>query len=185
MPRRSIELIVSAQLLFAACGPATHAPPPAPERVVAVNNDGSVVRQSTSYENAITAFAASIDRVWPALQLSYADLGITPTIAERTSGRYGNEGFIAPRRILDRPLAEFFHCGAGLGGPLIDQGRLNVYMVTTLLPSDGGSTNATTYVTARLIRNEGTSGEPIRCGSTGKLEEALRTGIEQRIATKP
>jgi hypothetical protein len=152
--------------------------------VLAVNADGSVVRQSTAYENATITFPAPLDRVWPALQLSYAELGIQPTISDRAAGRYGNEGFIAPRRMLDRPLGEFFSCGAGLGGPLIDRGRLYVYMVTTLSAPAAGTTNAGTHVTARLMRNEGTSGEPIRCGSSGQLEEALRLRVEQHLGSK-
>ena len=69
-----------------------------------------------------------------------------------------------------------------LGGPLIDQGRLYVYMVTTLTPAAGGATNGATHLTARLQRNEGTSAEPIRCGSTGQLEEALRQQVEKQLA---
>jgi hypothetical protein len=185
MRRQPLELTAAAALLLgAACGPVTHSPEPPVERVLAVNADGSVIRQSTAYENATITFAAPLDRVWPALQLSYADLDIQPTISDRPAGRYGNEGFVAPRRMLDRSLGEFFTCGSGLGGPLIDQGRLYIYMVTTLSPAAAGATNAGTHVTARLMRNEGTSGEPLRCSSTGQLEETLRLRIEQHLAAK-
>jgi hypothetical protein len=169
-------------LLLAACGSATHSPEPAPERVLAVNADGRVVRQSTSYEKEATVYAAPIDRVWIALQLAYAALGIQPTVVDRATGRYGNEGFIAPRRMLEHSLGEYFTCGTGLGGPLIDQGRLYVYMVTTLTPAATGGTSGATHLTARLQRNEGTSAEPIRCGSTGQLEEALRQQVEKQLA---
>jgi hypothetical protein len=183
MRHAPIELAGVAVLLLAGCGSATHSPEPAPERVLTVNADGRVVRQSTSYETEATAFAAPIDRVWTALQAGYATLGIPPTVADRGAGKYGNEGFIAPRRMLEHSLGEYFTCGTGLGGPLIDQGRLYVYMVTTLTPAPGGGTTGATHLTARLQRNEGTSAEPIRCGSTGQLEEALRKQVEKQLAT--
>jgi hypothetical protein len=183
MRRSPIELAGAALLaLLAGCGPGTHSSEPAPERVLAVNADGRVVRQSTSYEKEATVFAAPIDRVWTALQLGYATLGIQPTVADRAAGRYGNEGFVAPRRMLDHALADYFTCGTGLGGPLLDQGRLYVYMVTTLTPAADGTTHGATHLTARLQRNEGTSAEPIRCGSTGQLEEALRLQVEKQLA---
>ena len=184
MRQSAIELAAVAALLFTAgCGSATHSSEPAPERVLAVNADGQVVRQSTSYEKEAMVFGAPIDRVWSALQVGYAALGIQPTVADRTAGRYGNEGFIAPRRMLDHSLGEYFTCGTGLGGPMIDQGRLYVYMVTTLTPAASGTTNGATHLTARLQRNEGTSAEPIRCASTGQLEEALRQQVEKQLAT--
>jgi hypothetical protein len=183
MRHSPIELAgMAALVLLAGCGSASHGPEPAPERVLAVNADGRVIRQSTSYEKEATVFSAPIDRVWTALQLGYAALGIQPTVSDRGAGRYGNEGFIAPRRMLDHSLGEFFTCGTGLGGPLIDQGRLYVYMVTTLTPSANGATTGATHLTARLQRNEGTSAEPIRCGSTGQLEEALRLQVEKQLA---
>jgi hypothetical protein len=36
------------------------------------------------------------------------------------AGRYRNGRFTAPRRMVGRPLAEFFSCGLGLTGPYID-----------------------------------------------------------------
>ena len=113
MRHSPIELAgVAALLLLAGCGSATHSSEPAPERVLAVNADGRVVRQSTSYEKEAMVFGAPIDRVWSALQVGYAALGIQPTVADRTAGRYGNEGFIAPRRMLDHSLGEYFTCGS-------------------------------------------------------------------------
>jgi len=184
MRRRPIELTATALLFAVACGPALHAPAPATERVVAVNANGSVVRQSMASETATTTFPAPLDRVWTALVLSYADIGVDPTISDPASGRYGNEGFIAPRRLLDHPLGELFSCGSGLGGAHIDHGRLYVYMVTTVSPAGAGTTNAGTHVTAKLMRNEGTSNEPVRCSSSGRLEEALRLHVAQHLADK-
>jgi hypothetical protein len=182
--RRTRTLIALAAILScAACAPPV-TPTPAPERILAVDSDGRVIRRSTSDENARASFAAPMDIVWSALVLSYADLGIDPTVADRSIGRYGNGGFPAPRRLAGRPLSDFFQCGSGLTGPYIDSGRLTANVVTSIHPGPGGTTIATTYATGTLRRNEGTSTDPIICASTGALEEYLRIGIESRLTTK-
>ena len=185
MSRFRSSAALSPALLFAlACAP-TATPAPAPERVLVVDSNGQQIRRSTADENARVSFKASMDKVWPALILSYADLGIEPSVADRATGRYGNGGFVAPRRMAGRPLAEFFSCGSGLTGPYIESGRLTANVVTTVQPAPDGTTTAVTYATGTLRRNDGTSTDPIVCASTGALEEQLRRGIETRLAGRP
>ena len=178
---RSLPALSPALLFALACAP-TATPAPAPERILVVDSNGQPVRRSTADENARVSFKASMDKVWPALILSYADLAIEPSVADRAAGRYGNGGFIAPRRLGGRPLAEFLSCGSGLTGPYIDSGRLTANVVTTVQPAPDGTTTAVTYATGTLRRNDGTSTDPIVCASTGALEEQLRRGIEARLA---
>lgn len=184
MRRRRSLLALSPMLCLAvACAPPS-TPTPSPDRVLAVDSDGRVLRRSTSDEMSRATFAAPVDKVWPALVLSYSDLGIEPSIADRASGRYGNGNFVAPRRIAGRPLGEFFNCGSGLTGPYIDNGRLTANVVTTIRAAPDGTTIATTHATGTLRRNDGTSTDPLVCASTGGLEERLRRSIEQRLAER-
>jgi len=182
--RRRPSLAVIASALLVACAP-TATPTPAPDRVLAVDSDGRVIRRSTADENARVSFAAPVDKVWPALVLAYADAGIEPSVADRAMGRYGNGNFTAPKRMGGRPLAEFFSCGSGLTGPYIDQGRLTANVVTTIQPAPDGTTSAVTYASGSLRRNEGTSTDPIVCASTGALEEFLRRRVEARLNGRP
>ena len=182
MRRRRTLLALTPMLVFgAACAPPS-TPTPAPDRILAVDSDGRVLRRSTTDEMARVTFSAPMDKVWSALVLSYADLGIEPSVADRSAGRYGNGSFVAPRRLAGRPLAEFFSCGSGLTGPYIDAGRLTANVVTWIQSAPDGSTNATTHAIGTLRRNDGSSPEPIICASTGALEERLRRGIESRLA---
>jgi hypothetical protein len=183
--RRSVSAALASSLLVAsACAPVS-TPTPAPDRVLAVDSDGRVIRRSTADENARVSFTAPADKVWPAMVLAYADLNIDPSVADRAIGRYGNGSFTAPRRMGGRPLAEFFSCGSGLTGPYIDSGRLTANVVTTIQPAADGTTTAVTYASGSLRRNEGTSTDPIVCASTGALEELLRKRIEARLAGRP
>jgi hypothetical protein len=164
-----------------ACATSAPSPAPSPDRILVVDRDGTVVRQSTADENARAVVAAPMAQVWPAVLLAYADLGIEPTVSDRATGRYGNAGFVAPRRIMGRPLAEFFHCGSGMTGPLIDMGRLTANVVSALGEDGAGGTVVVTHVSAMLRRNDGTSTDPINCSSTGALEEYIRQSTQKRV----
>jgi hypothetical protein len=180
MRRHLLIALPSAFLL--ACAPPSALPTPAPDRVLAVDSDGNVIRRSTGDEKARAEFKAPVDRVWPALVMSYAELGIEPTVADRGAGQYGNGGFLAPKRLAGRPLATYFDCGSGLTGPYIDAGRLIANVVTYMQPGAEGKTTAVTYATGTLRRNDGASADPIVCASTGMLEEEIRKGVEKHLA---
>jgi hypothetical protein len=179
--RRPLVAVIPLLFAAAACAPAATPATPAPDRILAVDANGNVIRRSTADENARVTIKAPIDKVWPALVLAYADMGIDPSVADRGAGRYGNGNFTAPRRINGRPLAEFYNCGSGLTGPYIENGRLTANVVTTLQSGPDGTTLANTYASGTLRRNDGTSSDPIVCASTGALEEALRRAIERRL----
>jgi hypothetical protein len=179
---RSPALFV-AMLAAVACAPAAPSPSPSPDRVLVVNADGSVVRQSTADENSSVAYKAPPARVWPALVAAYGTIGIQPTANDRASGQYGNAGFIVPRRIAGRPIAEFFSCGMGITGPRIDNGRVIGDVMSVLTADGAGGSVVVTHVSGTLRPNSGNASDPIPCSSTGALESLLRKNIEQGLAT--
>jgi hypothetical protein len=180
--RRALPFCFAALLLAPACAPTGPVPTPSPDRVLLIDESGRAVRQSTFDENARVVFRAPLDRVWSALVAGYTDLGIEPSVVDRASGQYGNTRFIVPRRVMDRPIGDFFRCGSGLSGPLVDQGRVIANIVTTLAPMPDGTTSALTHVSGQLRRHDGASSEPIVCASTGALEDHIRQATEQRVA---
>jgi hypothetical protein len=187
-PARPVTLATLLALapLLASCASSGTASTASPERVVLVGDEQRELRIPGADINARTTFSAPMGRVWDALRQSYSDVGILPTVADRVQGTYGNSAFVAPRSIAGRPLREYFNCGSGPSGALIDQGRLLATVMTTLSAApDGASTIADTRVSAMLQLNEGSSTAPPVCTSTGKLEEHLRTATERRLAAKP
>jgi hypothetical protein len=179
---RSSTLIL-ALLGTAACAPAGPTPSPSPDRVLVVNQDGSVVRQSTADENSSATYKAPPARVWPALTAAYTTLGIQPTTSDRATGQYGNAGFVVPRRIAGRPIAEFFSCGMGMTGPRIDTGRVIGNVMSVLTDDGAGGSVVVTHVSAILRPNSGNASDPITCASTGALESLLRKNIEQTLGS--
>ena len=178
---RSSTLIL-ALLGAAACAPAAPSPAPSPDRVLVVGQDGSVVRQSTADETSSNRFQAPPAKVWPALVAAYTTMGIQPTANDRASGQYGNAGFIVPRRIAGRPIAEFFSCGMGITGPRIDTGRVLGNVMSVVSDDGAGGSVVVTHVSALLRPNSGNASDPITCASTGALETLLRKNIEAGLA---
>ena len=184
MSHRRLSLsLVPALLLASGCASSSiPTPDQTPDRVLAVNAEGKVIRQSTVDEHSGAKFAAPMDKVWRALVASYADLGIDPTISDPATGRYGSAGFVAPRRMMGRPIAQFFDCGSTLTGLVVDAGRVTAVVITTLSSLSDSTTAASTHVSGTLRRNDGSSGDPVVCSSTGMIEEHLRTATEKRLA---
>jgi hypothetical protein len=179
---RSPTLIL-ALLGAVACASAAPSPAPSADRVLVVGADGSVVRQSTADQNSRSTYAVSPTKVWPALVAAYTTLGIQPTRNDRASGQYGNAGFLVPRRIVGRPINEFFSCGNGITGPRIDNGRVYGNVMSTLTSDGSQGSVVVTYVSAYLTPNTGSASDPITCASTGALEQLLQKNIQQTLGT--
>jgi hypothetical protein len=179
---RSPALIL-ALLGAAACASAAPSPAPSPDRVLVVGEDGSVVRQSTADQNSRATYAMPPAKVWPALVAAYTTLGIQPTKDDQATGQYGNAGFLVPRRIVGRPINEFFSCGNGMTGPRIDSGRVYGNVMSTLASDGSGGSVVVTYVSAYLTPNSGSASDPITCASTGAIEQLLQKNLRQTLGT--
>lgn len=166
-----------------ACAQAAPTPAPGPDRVLVVDTDGSVIHQSTADENSRSTYAAPPSKVWPALVLAYTTLGIEPTTNDRSTGQYGNAGFVVPRRIAGRPIAAFFSCGSSLTGPRIDSGRVYGIVMSVLSADGAGGSVVMTHVNGTLRMNSGSSSDPINCSSTGELEQLLQKNINEALGS--
>ena len=175
--------LIFALLGAAACASAAPTPAPSADRILVVGADGSIVRQSTANENSRSTYAVPPARVWPALVTAYTTLGIQPTKNDRAAGEYGNAGFLVPRRIVGRPIADFFSCGSGITGPRIDNGRVYGNVMSVLSDDGSGGSVVVTYVSAYLTPNTGSASDPIVCASTGALEQLLQKNIRQALGT--
>lgn len=179
----STLLFLGALAPLAGCAPAAPRTEPTPDRVVMVQDGGAVLRQNTGDEISRTHFDATPDKVWAAVAAAYMTVGIPANVVDRANGKYGNGGFIAPRQMNSRRIADYFSCGQGITGPLIDRGRVVATVITTVSASSGGGTDAQTWVTGVLRQNDGSSSGVNQCNTTGRLEEDLRAAIAAKLAT--
>jgi len=154
---------------------------PAPDRLIAVDESGGVIRQSTDDQFTHATFAAPRDKVWHALLAAYAEAGIEPSLSDPATGKYGNTAFAVPRRVMNRPISQFFNCGEGSTGRLVDNGQVTALIVTTLTSLPDGTTSASTQVKAALRRTDSSMGRLLNCSSSGALEEFLSTSIRKQL----
>jgi hypothetical protein len=186
MPSRFVASCVPLLVLAAGCAPTNASSfDPGPDRILSVSADGRVLRQATGDEGTRATFSARKDRVWKALMATYADLGITPTVADAATGQYGSMAFVVPRRLASRPIGQFFHCGSSFTGASVDNGQVTAVVLTTLTPLSDSTTSAATQVRGTLRPNDGSSGGVSACTTTGALEEHLRKAIEKQLTPAP
>ena len=169
-------------VLASACASA-NAPAPQSE-VLTMDENGALIRHTVD-ENARASVAATPDRIWQALLATYADLSVQPTDNDRAQWRYGNMGFLMPSQLKGRSRNEFLRCSAGAAG-MGNYGRITAQLYSQLTPESPTATTLVTHFSGLLRSNEGTSASaPLRCSSTGVLEEYIRKEVERRLMTIP
>jgi hypothetical protein len=182
--RRRLLSLVPLLVASGACSTATSAGATLPsDRVLTTDMQGQVIRQSALNDRATLQIAAPLDKVWPALLTTYADLGIEANFADRPRGQYGARNYLFPRDLKGTRISSYFSCGASLTGELATSGTVTTDVLTTLTPTADGHTTAVVYVSGWARRNEGSSSGPVACSSTGKLEELIRTSLEKKVGT--
>lgn len=168
-----------ALLLLAACAPAL--PAPATDRIVATDQRGQVYRSTSSDVAAEIAVAAPIDRVVAALQAIYAELGVPAVNQPGPVGRLGNARFQARGKLAGHPMSDYFDCGSSITGPRTNGARLTISMISSYV-AEANATRVRTLITAEgRDMADGTSNDPFRCTSTGRLEERVTQMLRERV----
>jgi len=122
---------------------------------------------------------ARLQPAWTALQAAYEDLGIKVTVRDPMARQLGSEG-LRLVRLAGRRASYYVDCGSDLSGPIADNARVLVTVLTALQTRSGGTTDVGTRVTAEA-RYRG-SLEGVRdCTSTGKLEALIVQHLEGHL----
>ena len=111
---------------------------------------------------------AKLVEVWEILPSVYERLEIPVTLSDPGRKELGNRGYRA-RRIEGARMSKYFRCGTGMMGALADDYDITLSVLTLLADEPGGGTKILTTVDA-FGRPRATSGNPLRCESTGVLE---------------
>lgn len=172
MNRTALSFLALATL--AACAPAGSGAgtPSGPSRVMSsgagvdikIGEDGGVAR----------TVKATPDQVWAALPGVYEAVGITGGAADPAARVFGNRRVTARRSLGDRPLSRYLNCGrTSSGHPAADVYRVQLSVTTSVRPAADGGSQVQTEVTGSGQDIAGTSTDPVRCASTGALEERI------------
>ena len=160
-------------------GPTT-APGPS-EKTLAVDDQN--IYRTTVLPNPKAPIAAAPDRAFQALRLVYDELGVKPSIMDPVTRRVGNLNFWVARRFAGQSLSTFLSCGDSFSGPIANNYRIYISLASIVRPDGAGGSELETAFSADAQNMEGTSGDRVPCGSTGRLEEHIRKAVLLKVGT--
>jgi hypothetical protein len=149
------------------------------QRTVAV--DDARVYRTTVAANSKVPIPAAPNRTFDAVKVVYEELGVPPGTNDAASGRFGNTDFWKSRRFANEPMSSFLSCGESFTGPVANNYRIYISLMSQVRPDGKGGSELETAFSALAQNMEGSSGDRIPCGSTGKLEERIRKAVLLRI----
>jgi hypothetical protein len=143
--------------------------------------DDSKVYRTTVAANAKSPVPAAPSRTFEAVKAVYEELGIPAGTHDPATGRFGNVDFSKSRRLANEPMSSFLNCGESFTGSVANNYRIYMSLLSMVRPDGKGGSELETAFSAQAQYMEGSSGDRISCGSTGKLEERIRRGVLLKV----
>jgi hypothetical protein len=119
-----------------------------------------------------TKLLVGVDKAWAAVPAVYGEIGIEPTLVDSKQHVFGNAGANYRRRLGAQRMSRYFDCGSTAGISNADDYDLLIRVITQIIPAEGGLSAVRTQVEA-TGHASATSGQVVRCASTGALEERI------------
>ena len=119
-----------------------------------------------------TKLLVAVDKAWAAVPAVYGELGIQPTLVDSKQHVFGNAGANYRRKLGSQRMSRFFDCGSTAGISNADDYDLLIRVITQIIPADAGLSAVRTQAEA-TGHATATSGQVVRCASTGALEEKI------------
>jgi hypothetical protein len=158
--------MLSRSLLLLIVSAAAHAQRPRP----IANFPGLTTPVALDTAGTARRVASTPGRVFAALRVVYEELDVPLAIADSVGGIIGNLRFLRIRTLGGQRLSRYLNCGAGMTGPLADNGRLQMAVASTILPGSGDSLVVRTAIVAAASSLEGASRDAVGCTTNGALE---------------
>jgi hypothetical protein len=179
--RGIIALSISVVVACAPAGPGAVASSPGPDVRMNMPQGSQVITSvGATVVRGVANLTFPIDKVWSAMAPAYDSLGIPLTVVDPANHTIGNQGLQARRRIGTTRIGEYLNCGNGEGGPSADIYDINLSMVSRLQTNANGGTTITTTVDG-AAKPASFTGDYIKCGTTGELEQRLVKFVEKQI----
>jgi hypothetical protein len=119
-----------------------------------------------------TKLLVSVDKAWAAIPTVFGELGIDPNVVDSRQHVFGNAGTTRRGKLGTQRLSRYFDCGATTGISNADQYDVVVRVITQIIPAEAGLSALRSQVEA-TAHPSATSGQVVRCASTGALEERI------------
>ena len=144
------------------------------EEMTRVQTSGGVIEidwhRARTYDE--TKLLVGLDKAWAAIPTVFGELGIDPNVIDTKQHVYGNAGSSYRRSLGNQRLSHYFDCGSTTGIANADQYDITVRVITQIIPADAGLSALRTQIEA-TGHSVATTGQALRCASTGALEERI------------
>ncbi len=139
------------------------------------------VRTTADNRSTDAIYLASADAVWRVLPLVYDSLGIKLTAMDAAGRSLGTQNARTRRRLGGDAMSRSLSCGVGVTGE-DNANSYDVYLTVMSAVEPQGTDHAVmhTWVQASA-RPTATSGDPVRCGSTGWLERRIADLVAKKL----
>ena len=189
--RRASPYAALSTALLAACASASKNAPP--EQVSMAPSNTRIETPGATYElrNVTSDRAEAItvkvkpEVAWTKMTAVYAEVGLPVNMYVDATRQIGARGVRARGRLGNVRLAQLVSCGTDVTG----EDKASSYEITFDVASaigaaPDGNTHVLTMVTASG-RPMATSGDPVRCTTTGQLEKRIANALLVKSATSP
>ena len=129
--------------------------------------------------HAVTVAGKRAD-VFHALRSVYADLQIPLTLVDSANGWLGTLRLVRTYTLGPMRLSRALDCGSEMTGPVADDSRVELAVVTFTLPEGANATSVRTAVVASSQSIGGEQRDRVQCSTTGYLEEWIRGRLLER-----
>jgi hypothetical protein len=140
-----------------------------------------VMLDTAGYTARIAGAPASI---YAQLRAEYDRMKVQLTTDDSLTGIIGNLQMLRIRTLAGGQISRFLNCGGGMTGPLADNARVQLALVSMLKSVSADSTEVRTVLVGVATSLEGASRDPVRCTSAGTLEARIHERISKQL-TKP
>ncbi len=127
------------------------------------------------------AGAAPRAAAFRALRAVYAELKVPRTDVDSVAGGLGTLRLIRTQSLGSYPLSRLLDCGRGMSGPVADNARVQMALVTFVAAGGADSTSVRTALVASAQSLDGASGDRAVCSSTGFLESWMRERLLELV----
>jgi hypothetical protein len=133
---------------------------------------------------SVASIAAPPAAVYAAAKKVYAAFDVPLKYDSPATGQLGNDNFFKSRSFAGRPMTELADCGSGMTGPKAASYRINISLMTQIVPDGKGGTKLQTTFVPMGQDVAGGSSDKIPCGTTGRLEQLFNDKVSAEVTMK-
>lgn len=148
-------------------------------------NASGTVRTQINSETAArtTSVPAPVERVWAALPEVYEALKLPLTMRQDAQRTLGAQSVRMRAEFAGQRVSRYVSCGRGLmGGDAADSYEVTLDVVSVAAAAPDGGTTLQSSVGGAVAKPVQTSGDPVQCVTTGRLEERIAQLVAARLA---